>query len=383
MKRSRYILFFVFLIISSLLHSKNIFAQMSCTPRCEGTLIHSANCTVRDCAADNTTCIADPTPHCSTVGCPPTGSGQICLDERYFLICNDGVSLDSPIDCHQFGSFCSTAGVGPLEARCVLSLCFSSTELLYDHTVCSVNAGEVIYCSADNTYEFVDCPPGLVCSVQGGATQCVTPINGCPISEAPNVIDQEVCLDNGSIGRCYNGNILEERFCDPQQTCMNIGGMPRCKDRDCIDEQGQINNGPRCLSVQERVVCERGLVTERLNCEAGSLCKEEMGSAQCQDIEVVDPEADMGLSTEYEGGRYGFFQPEDEDSTDTAGNSDQDGRPSPQTTVLDEGEMEEVSQTRFASCSVQQRVPSFLIFVGIVLGFYRRQILILDQTHRN
>ncbi|MEN9796960.1 MAG: hypothetical protein RL653_656 [Pseudomonadota bacterium] len=257
----------------------------TCTARCNGSVIIQADCGTGDCAAYGATCIADPNPRCVYAACPPTGKATVCLDSNRIANCENGLFTGPPGECAAFGCFCSTAGVAPTAARCVLSLCVSGpTDVPRAHVTCSLNTGKKLDCKADGSATEVACPTGKVCSVRSGTGTCVAPVAACPIPAAGQVDDRMACLPSGELARCFNGNIIDVDACGEDSTCTTLGGDAHCASRACI-EAG--NPSSFCAPYGAAVGCDaRGMLTYEEGCAEGTTCQVEQGRASCVPVPV-------------------------------------------------------------------------------------------------
>ena len=255
----------------------------SCEPRCEGDILIDNQCNRGDCSSFGLSCITDPLPRCGTVECPRDGAATICLDEHRLLECQDGIFLGAPQSCGAFGAWCSTAGVSETEARCVSALCFDRDTAPYDHVTCSLNYGVRIACYSDNTYETVPCPSGQACSVAGGVTRCTATYSDCaPPERRGETVDLYFCLDERSIGHCYNGNVIDETLCSSDSLCVTSGELTRCLERVCLDPDGDIIEGSTCLNESEVITCDdSGAVLERARCGPRARCEGTQGQSRC------------------------------------------------------------------------------------------------------
>jgi hypothetical protein len=256
----------------------------SCTPRCEGSVVVQADCSTGDCGAFGVTCIADPAPRCVVPSCPPRGLGKICLNEREILSCKDGLPDGAAGDCSAFGSWCSTAGVEPTAARCVLSLCVGGpNEVPVPHQQCSVFAGKMLDCLDTGNGTQRACAPGEICSMLGGQPGCAVPRPECPVvPDGAPFDDRTVCLSTGQLVRCFNGNIYAETGCGPGAVCSSVGGAAHCAQAACLGAGGEVVQGDVCTGAGDVATCDaQGTFTEVRACPMGEACQGAAGSAAC------------------------------------------------------------------------------------------------------
>lgn len=260
-----------------------INGDTTCTPHCEGTVIVNADCSTGDCGAFGVSCLADPTPRCGTPGCPATGTGAICQDSAHIVNCNNGVTTGVG-DCSAYGSFCSTAGVGPTEARCVFSLCVDGPSMVpVPHVGCSITPGTQLDCDANGQGHPMDCPSGQVCSMLGGTSHCEAPHAECPVPAAGAPLDlRTACLASGQLVRCLNGNVVEELSCGSNSVCSALGGTPHCADQACVDASGAVRSGDVCTAGGEIAACDGSAnFTDVRVCPSGETCTVGMAGAAC------------------------------------------------------------------------------------------------------
>jgi hypothetical protein len=252
----------------------------NCTARCNGSIVIQADCSTGDCAAYGATCIADPNPRCVYAQCPPAGTAKVCLDSSRIANCNNGLP-SSVGDCSAFGCFCSTAGVAPTAARCVLSLCVPGPSAVpVAHVGCSITTGKKLDCDANGAGTEVACPSGQVCSMEDGTARCVAPRAECPAPAAGAVVDKMVCLQGGKLARCFNGNLIDADECGDGSICSDASGVARCVSAACAAAG---NPASFCTPEGARAGCdERGMLTFEEGCPAGTACTVGPSGAACE-----------------------------------------------------------------------------------------------------
>lgn len=257
----------------------------TCAARCEGTVMIQADCRTGDCGVFGTECVADPTPRCVVPGCPPRGTGSICLDDSQILRCTDGLPDGPPGNCGAFGSFCSTAGVGPTEARCVVALCVGGPTVVPEpHVGCSITTGRLLDCDADGRGTEVPCPEGQICSVASGVARCEAPLAECPVPAVPGppFDDRMVCLSTGQVARCFQGNIVSAERCGTGGVCSTVGGPAHCARSVCFGPGGALREGEVCTRGGDVAICDTtGTFASVRPCGAGEVCAELADGARC------------------------------------------------------------------------------------------------------
>ena len=143
--------------------------------------------------------------------------------------------------------------------------------------------GVRIACYSDNTYDTLPCPEAQACSVVGGVTRCSEALPECqPPERRDETVDLYFCLDEGSIGHCYNGNIIDEILCDVDSRCTTSGRVTRCVERTCLGPNGETIEGSTCLDESEVITCDdSGSVINRRRCGAQARCEGTQGRSRC------------------------------------------------------------------------------------------------------
>ncbi len=263
-------------------------APPACTPRCDGSVIVSADCGRGDCAPYGARCVDDKLGvRCVFSLCPAVGQAEICLDGRTAAHCSNG-ALASRSDCGASAGFCSTAGATATTARCVSSSCVQSpSEVPVAHDTCT-SGGRILHCDENGAATPEDCAEGQGCTVIGGVQ--------CQLQVCPPAGKADVCVDDTTIGFCSAGSVLGAADCASEDSYCSTAGTsaPRCVNTACVGSPADVPLAhDLCLPDGTLGHCDSGGVLRSEACDASSACVDQLnGVAGC-----VNPDgADAGVS---------------------------------------------------------------------------------------
>lgn len=221
-----------------------------CDARCVGGDYIDGDCRRHNCGSGR--CVDDSHgARCVDRGCPAWGTDAVCLDGRTVITCVNGDRRTTQ-RCTGANSRCLPEGN---RVRCESPQCHRTGR----HDMC-LDSGEIVTCDNGRQGAARDCPRDTFCSEAGpGDARCVS--RRCVANAGDTPVAHSACQTGGTILRCSaNGAATVDR-CPAGQSCSTVDGN-RCVPVACPA-------GLRtavCLN-NERVVCDRGVVTERAPCD--------------------------------------------------------------------------------------------------------------------
>lgn len=241
-----------------------------CDARCSRGVLIDGDCDRRSCGAGR--CVDDSHgARCVDQGCPSWGADAVCLDRRTVITCVNG-DRRSRQRCTGANSRCAPEGS---RVRCESPACAPSGT----HDIC-LDSGEITTCTNGRMGAARDCRAGAFCSeAEPGEARCVS--RRCVADAGDTPVARTVCQTGGTRLRCDARGDATVETCPAGQTC-SIPDGHRCVPFACPA-------GIRvavCAPNNERVVCDRGVIVERVRCTQS--CAWDHGTAaRCVDTACV------------------------------------------------------------------------------------------------
>ena len=257
----------------------------------DGTIGHCKNgmlVSQGSCAAFGSSCVADALgARCVFYKCPAVGTATICVDDHLIGSCKNG-ALSTDGDCGAFAAWCSTAG--GTAPHCASVFCAATPDEVPTQKDVCLPDGQRVHCDANGGISPVPCPAGQVCS----ASPSVHCEGGFVPGKCPPSGEDEICVDQGTIGHCSGGKVESKGDCAMFGAyCADDALGARCVFYLCPP----VGAAEICLDEHVQASCKDGALTKGGDCGAyAAWCSTAGGAApHCASAFCVESAAQIPI----------------------------------------------------------------------------------------